>query len=274
MKMNLELLDKNRQLNNAYSTISQQEKLASLGELSAGVAHEINNPLAFVSSNLKSLAKYTQRIFQYEFVLDKDQEEEFNFMKEDLVSLFEETKEGVTRIENITKSLKRFSRMDEESRTTLYDINQAIKDTILISKNQCPSHTEIKMELSDIPLIECYANDINQVLLNMVINALQAQSESDEGFRGYLKIGTVINKNNLEITIEDNGPGIPEMIEKKIYDPFFTTKEIGKGTGLGLGICFNIINNKHNGALWLDNRAHPTRFIISIPLKLRSPEHE
>lgn len=273
MKLNLELMDLNKQLGDANNTITHQEKLASIGELSAGVAHEINNPLAFVSSNIKSLKKYNEKVFGYKFDLEEDQIEEFNFIKEDLESLFEETEEGIERIENITKSLKRFSRMDEASKTSKYDINKAIEDTILISKSQCPSHTEILLELSDIPLIECFANDINQVLLNMVINALQAQTEMGEDFKGYLKIKTEIDKNNLVLSIEDNGPGIPAEIESKIYDPFFTTKEIGKGTGLGLGICFNIINTKHNGTLWLDNSQNPTRFKIFLPIVLEGAEN-
>lgn len=267
VKLNLELLDKNRELNNAYNAISHQEKLASLGELSAGVAHEINNPLAFVGSNIKSLERYIQKIFEYDIKVNPEEKAELDFIREDLDALFIETKDGINRIDNITKSLKRFSRMDEESKSSSYNINHAISDTVLIAKNQCPANVEVILQLGDIAEIECYANDINQVMLNIVINGLQAQSEMDEDHKGFLKISTRNNNSFIEIVFEDNGPGIKKEIEQKIYDPFFTTKELGKGTGLGLGICFNIINVKHKGSIWLDSRKDPTRFIINLPIK-------
>ena len=266
-KLNLELLDNNKKLNDAYSSMAHQEKMASIGQLSAGVAHEINNPLAFVSSNLKSLKKYISILIDYDSnstnIIEK---EEYDYVKEDLVSLLEETEEGISRIANITMSLKRFSRIDEDYKSTNFDLNNAIEDTVLISRNQCPENTEIIMELSEIPLIECYGNDINQVLLNILINAQQAQSDMEKNHKGFIKIQTTSIKNYIELIFEDNGPGISKEIVEKIYDPFFTTKEIGKGTGLGLGLCFNIIKNKHNGLIWLDNRENPTRFIINLPI--------
>ncbi len=246
MRLNLEIMKVNDQLKQAHSTLSH---------------------LAYIGSNIKSLKKYIDKILSYEFKVSEEDSSEFAFLKEDLDSIFNETFEGLSRIENITKSLKRFSRMGDEEHSDSFNLNNALKDTINIAKSQCPSHVEIQLDLSEIPEIHCFANDINQVLLNMVINALQAMKEPIPGKEHYLKISTCALKNIVQVRIEDNGTGVPKEIESRIYDPFFTTKEVGQGTGLGLGICFNIINQKHNGALWLENNGDPTVFIINLPLK-------
>lgn len=267
VKLNLQLLDLNKKLKDAYNTMTHQEKLASIGQLSAGVAHEINNPLAFVSSNLISLKKYFNFLIQYdESSAIAEDKEEYEYIRNDISPLIEETEEGLNRIGNITKSLKRFSRTDDEYKSPDYDLNKAIEDTIAICKVQASDNTKIKTELGDIPLISCYGNDINQVLLNMLINAIQALSDMTADYEGVITIRTLISGKYVELVIEDNGSGIKEEVANKIFDPFFTTKEIGKGTGLGLGLCFSIISGKHKGRIWLDNYENPTRFIIKLPV--------
>jgi len=266
-KMNLELLDLNKKLTDAYNTMTHQEKLASIGQLSAGVAHEINNPLAFVSSNLLSLKKYIEFLIQYDPVsAEQNDQKEYEYIKKDITPLIEETENGLHRIASITKSLKRFSRTDDNYRSPDYNLNNAIKDTVAISKVQCPENTEIQLELSNIPVISCYGNDINQVLLNLIINALQALSEMEKEHKGYVKIITRSRGKFVEMVVEDNGPGIKDDIADKIYDPFFTTKDIGSGTGLGLGLCVSIISGKHNGRIWLEKSVNPTCFVISLPI--------
>ena len=195
-----------------------------------------------------------------------EEREEYEYIKNDIGSLMDEMKEGLTRISNITKSLKRFSRTDGDYQSSNYDLNRAVQDTLVIAKAQYSGLESIQLEFSEIPLFSCYENDINQVLLNLIINSLQALSGMPLEHKGYLKIKTGRKNNFIELTIEDNGSGIPPNIKNKIFDPFFTTKEIGSGTGLGLSLCFSIITRKHGGGSWLDSRENPTRFIINLPI--------
>lgn len=278
IKLNLQLADINKKLKDAYNTMAQQEKMASVGELAAGVAHEINNPLGFVISNSKSLERYIgiikkiytkiKNIKSYEDLLN---ENDFDYILSDMEDILKENDEGLKRIAKITDSLKRFSRMDSEKMTDNYDLNQAVLDTLTIAKSHYKYSAEILMELGDIPAFSCYGDAINQVILNLLVNSSQALNSKYEKKEGVIKITTIVENNYAVFRISDNGPGIPEEIVHKIFDPFFTTKEIGRGTGLGLSLCYDIIVHKHFGNIWYErNNEGGADFIFKIPLVIKN----
>ncbi len=280
IKLNIQLADLNKKLKDAYNTMSQQEKLASVGELAAGVAHEINNPLGFVMSNSRSLKRYLESINSFitkirdnEEVKKILEESNIDFILEDLNDITEENNDGLERIARITESLKRFSRMDNNSRTDNYDLNQAVLDTLTIAKSHYKYIADIETDLGDLPLLSCYGDAVNQVILNLIVNASQAIGLRNSDIKGRIKITTGVEGDYVFCRVSDNGPGVPEELVSRIFDPFFTTKEVGKGTGLGLSLCFDIIVQKHSGSIWYEkNSEGGADFIFKIPLKLNDEQ--
>ena len=290
IEINKQLIEANEQLKIAQSQMIQQEKMASIGQLAAGVAHELNNPIGFVNSNFTSLEKYFQAIIEYLNLMkktirnnkDKIGEEEINqieeleeensidFIIEDIEELFVDSKEGVERITEIVKNLRRFSRVDYENEMLPYDLNEGIRNTLVVAKNEIKYVADVNMELNEISPIEAIGGEINQVLLNMIVNAAQAIQEQDREGRAQINIRTYQKDDKVYCEIEDDGPGIPKDIQNKIYDPFFTTKQVGKGTGLGLNISYDIIVNKHKGKLILDSEpGKGTKFTLIFSIKLK-----
>ncbi len=289
------LLIEHNILKKTESNLVQQEKMASIGNLSAGIAHEINNPLGFITLNLDVIKDYVATFQSYQNLLEnylestkekvgeefKENIDEIYEMKndeiddiyEDLDDVFSETKEGLDRILNIVQNLKNFSRIDNTSISSNYDLNKAIEATLIIAKNEIKYYCDVEKKLGDIPLIECVGGEINQVLLNIIVNASQAIQEQkrDGNNRGKIFIETYANKKSVFCKIADDGPGIPKENINSIFDPFFTTKEIGKGTGLGLNISYNIIVNKHKGKLGVKSEVGKgTEFLIEIPIVYQS----
>lgn len=291
LKMNAELLDINQKLKMTQVTLVQQEKLASIGQLAAGVAHELNNPLGFVQSNFEALEDYIA-VFKdyidlaaklYDFMdstgneeiktiitemKDLEEQTDMGFMREDLKSIFEESKDGVSRLVKIVNNLRSFSRIDESSQFDSFDLNKGIENTLVISNNSFKYVAEIEKDLGDIPLIECNGGEVNQVILNIIVNAAQAIEGMEKGKMGRIGIKTCLeDETTVRCEISDDGPGIPSDVVNKIFDPFFTTKEIGKGTGLGLNIAYNIIVNKHKGDLRVKTSPETgTTFTIILPI--------
>ncbi len=262
-------------LDEATRRLVQSEKLASLGELAAGVAHEINNPVGYVSSNLSTLQKY---LAVYEKVLDAPEAQSdsghnlaalkkklnYPFIRDDMQNLMRETQEGVGRVKTIIQDLKDYARTNAAAHYTAADIHIGLKSTLNIAHNQLKNRAEVRLKLGHLPLIECAPAQIDQVLLNLIVNAAQAMPD---GQMGWIDIRTQCDDTVVRIDVQDNGPGIPAAILEKIFDPFFTTKDPGTGTGLGLSVSQNIIQ-LHGGTLAVNSTVGVgTTFTITLPIK-------
>jgi len=259
-KLNIEMAEANQKLQDAYNTMAQQEKMATIGELAAGVAHEINNPLGFIKSNSRSLKKYLemltdvfQKISNSFSLKEIKNADKVDFILSDVKDVIDENEDGLNRIARITESLKRFARMGDEDVKADFDLNQAILDTLNIAQLQYKYIADIKLELGEIPMVFCNGDSINQVLLNLIVNAANAIEMLESKERGEIKITTSLENNLVTFSVSDSGPGIDPSVANKIFDPFFTTKEVGKGTGLGLSLCYDIIVQKHQGKIWFEN---------------------
>lgn len=237
------------QLTQTQKQLIQSEKMASLGIMAAGIAHEINNPLSFVQSNLTIIKEYLSEIE----IKDKE-------LLSELKSAIDESLEGTKRISSIVKGLKEFARADE-SKPELFDINALVEEVLRVVWNEVKYKAEVKREYGNLPKVYANRSQIAQVLVNLIVNAAQAIEK-----KGTIIIRTYLKDDRLGIDVEDNGCGIPEENLKRIFDPFFTTKPVGKGTGLGLSISLGIIQN-HNGEIHVDSRVgRGTKFTILLPL--------
>ncbi|MEI6387383.1 MAG: ATP-binding protein, partial [Spirochaetota bacterium] len=276
-KANLELAETNQRLRATQMAMVQQEKLASIGQLSAGIAHEINNPLGFLLSNHAVLRGY------FEAFLSAWKEAErldpvrhgqiaathdLEYILEETAVILTESSDGFARIKGIVGSLKSFSRDESSTGAGPYDMNQGIENSLAVARNEVKYVADVRLSLGDIGLIEAAGGQINQVILNLVINAAQALQSQHRSAKGVIAISTTSKNDMVLCTIEDDGPGIPEGNAHRIFDPFFTTKEPGKGTGLGLSISWDIIVNKHHGRLQAGHSSlGGALFTVELPKK-------
>lgn len=281
-KKHHELMKAYSELKFAQSQILQQEKMASIGQLAAGVAHEINNPTGFIMGNLNALLKYSDRIKEFvssqtealdaiskgappdkeifDRLKEKRKASKFDYIIEDIGNLVSESLDGAERIKRIVQDLKSFSRVDE-AEYKLADINAGIESTINIIWNELKYKAVIKKEYGDIPRTKCNLGHLNQVFLNILMNAVQAMEK-----QGEIGVKTWHEADKIYISISDTGSGMPEDKINRIFEPFYTTKEVGKGTGLGLSIVYDIVL-KHNGEIKVDSRLGiGTTFTIMIPV--------
>ena len=275
---NQELKEINDKLHEAQDQLLQSEKMASIGQLAAGVAHEINNPAGYVNSNLGSLKNYVEDLFK---LLDKYEEHEimlpvaeietitnikdeieFKYLKDDVPNLISESLEGITRLKDIVQDLKDFSRVDEME-WQWADLHKGIESTLNIVNNELKYKASVVKEFADVPEVECIAAQINQVIMNVLVNAAHAIEE-----HGTISIKTGMNGDDwVWIKISDTGKGIAQENLRRIFDPFFTTKPIGQGTGLGMSLCYSIIE-KHSGSIDVESElGKGTTFTINLPLK-------
>jgi signal transduction histidine kinase len=268
-------------LKNAQSHLVDSEKMAALGQLTAGIAHEINNPINFVTSNIKPLEldindlkevihKYEQIDYSENIPEQLAKIEAFkkqidiNFVNKEISSLLEGISEGARRTAEIIKSLKSFSRIDESDMKPV-DLNEGIKSTLILLKNGLPDNLQVTTIYENIPSVECLPGKINQVFMNLISNAVQAiKSKRVQNQTEYLTIKTSFEKEKVKISIKDSGIGMTEETKHRIFEPFFTTKDIGEGTGLGLSIVFGIIE-KHKGYIdVISTLGEGTEFIITL----------
>lgn len=268
----------------------QSEKMASIGILAAGVAHEINNPVSFVNGNLTTLKKYCERIGHLlnryktmetcireggedradalmEEIREFKEKHNVQFMLDDMVDLADESLEGTRRIINIVRDLKTFSRIDE-AELTYINIADTLDAALNIIHNELKNKAEIRKGYGELPQIKCFPHKISQVFMNLLMNALQAIEGKGiiEIVTRHVKNGRRVSDNFVEVRISDSGCGIPEENLSKIFDPFFTTKPVGEGTGLGLSITYDIIK-AHGGHIRVESKVGSgATFIIELPI--------
>ncbi|NEU73678.1 PAS domain-containing sensor histidine kinase [Hassallia byssoidea VB512170] len=280
------------ELQRTQMQLVQSEKMSALGNLVAGVAHEINNPIGFLGGNIQPALDYIKDVFglidlyQQEYstpsavIQDEIEAIDLDYIREDLPKLVGSMREGVKRIQDISTSLRTFSRADSD-RPVACNIHDGIDSTILILKHRLKAtetrpEIQVIKEYSQLPLIECFAGQLNQVFMNILANAIDALDESNIG-RSFeeiktkpncITISTKIsdNKQQVIISIKDNGKGIAESVQQKVFDHLFTTKAVGQGTGLGLAIAKSIVVEKHGGAIAVESAINKgTTFVISLP---------
>ena len=274
-----ELIALNHELEEAQSHMLQSEKMASIGQLAAGVAHEINNPIGYVYSNLGTLEKYVQDAFgmldQYEqaesAITDAEiraklkaakDKLDFAFLRKDLRALMDESKDGITRVKQIVQNLKDFSHVDTSEEWHYTNLHSGLDSTLNIVNNEIKYKANVIKEYGELPEVECLSSQLNQVFMNLLVNAAHAIEQ-----RGTITIRTGQQGDEVWVDIADTGKGIaPEHI-KKIFDPFFTTKPVGKGTGLGLSLSYSIIQ-KHHGRIEVQSEiGKGTTFRVWLPIK-------
>ena len=283
---NTELESTLHRLKNTQSQLVDAEKMASLGQLTAGIAHEINNPINFVSSNIKPLKRDIDDIWSivhhYDLMNKAESIEDFkkiikevdelkanldvNYLKTEVDTLLNGMQDGAQRTVEIVRGLKVFSRLDE-SDLKFANINDGIQSTLIILNNQMGNNVRLHKDLGNLPDIECFAGKLNQVFMNIISNAIYAIQSNGSDTPGGIWVKTSLKDDQtVRISIKDNGAGMSAEVKAKIFEPFFTTKDVGKGTGLGLSIVFQIIE-MHNGQIdVISNPNEGTEFIIDLPI--------
>ena len=269
----------NQKLQFAQDQLVQSEKLASIGQLAAGVAHEINNPVGYVFSNFGTLTKYLDDLFRmlaaYEAaepllagtpaaasLAALKKEIELDYLKDDVPQLMAESREGITRVRKIVQDLKDFSHVDARLEWEWADLHRGIDSTLNIVNNEIKYKADVVKAYGTLPEVQCLPSELNQVFMNLLVNAAHAVNKG----RGTIHIRTGTEADSAWVEIEDDGSGIAKENLTRIFDPFFTTKPVGKGTGLGLSLSYGIVK-KHHGRLEVDSEVgRGTRFRLTIPV--------
>ena len=290
---NVQLQTTLEELHRTQTQMVQSEKMSALGQMVAGVAHEINNPVNFIHGNLAHVGDYTNELVKLlehyqkhlphppQALQDAVEAADLEFLVDDLAKMLQSMRVGTDRIREIVLSLRNFSRLDESDFKEV-DIHEGIDNTLVILRHRLKAKTErpeiqVVKDYSALPLVECYAGQLNQVFMNILSNAIDAfdefnkhrSSEDIAANPNILWIHTALTgTRHVRITIADNGPGISDSARSRLFNPFFTTKAVGKGTGLGLSISYQIITEKHGGTLTcLSTPGQGAKFIIEIPIR-------
>ncbi len=287
VRTNEALTELNHKLRRAQDQLMQSEKLASIGQLAAGVAHEINNPVGYVFSNFGTLTKYLEDLFRILAAFEEAEpllagtpaaarlaalksEIELDYLKSDVPQLMAESREGISRVRKIVQDLKDFSHVDARQEWEWVDLHRGIDSTLNIVNNEIKYRADVVKSYGTLPEVQCLSSELNQVFMNLLVNAAQAV-DSTNGGRGTIHIRSGTDGEGADqsvwVEVEDDGCGIPKEDLSRIFDPFFTTKPVGKGTGLGLSLSYGIVH-KHGGQLTVDSeRGRGTRFRLTIPVR-------
>jgi signal transduction histidine kinase len=280
------LKEANGRLSEAQDKLVQSEKLASIGQLAAGVAHEINNPIGYIFSNFGTLEKYMDDLFKMLACYEAAEAEladsptgmrlralreeiELDYLKEDIPTLMAESREGITRVRKIVQDLKDFSRVDAHQEWGWANLNQGIDSTLNIVNNEIKYKAEVVKDYGGLPDVYCLPSELNQVFMNLLVNAAHAITAE----RGMITIRSGVEPVDERVWIEvaDNGCGIAKENLGRIFDPFFTTKPVGKGTGLGLSLSYGIVK-KHQGQLEVRSElGQGTTFRVTVPINRPTP---
>jgi two-component system NtrC family sensor kinase len=285
LRANEELMQLNSKLSAAQDKLVQSEKLASIGQLAAGVAHEINNPIGYIFSNFTTLEKYLGDLFEMLQAYEEAEQTlgnspvaaklrtlreqvELDFLKEDIPTLMAESKEGITRVRKIVQDLKDFSRVDANQEWAWVNLHRGIDSTLNIVNNEIKYKADVVKEYGTLPDVECLASELNQVFMNLLVNA--AHAIRDE--RGTITIRSGTHDDKVWVEVADNGSGISSENLGRIFDPFFTTKPIGKGTGLGLSLSYGIVQKHHGQIEAKSELGVGTTFRLTLPVQQPSKE--
>jgi hemerythrin-like metal-binding protein len=270
------LVESMTRLEQTQNQLLQSEKMAAVGQLAAGVAHEINNPIGFVNSNMGSLATYVQQLFEVIDIckqvatgLSAEKRQvietglnkiEYDFLRQDIPDLLKESRDGLARVKSIVSDLRDFSHADDGQYLPI-DLNQALESALNMVSNEIKYKAEVVQKLSVLPPVVCIGSQINQVLVNLLVNAAQAIQT-----KGKISVSTGVAGESVWVEIGDTGCGMTEEVQKRIFEPFYTTKPVGKGTGLGLSISWEIIKRHHGNVEVHSKPGEGTTFRISLPI--------
>jgi signal transduction histidine kinase len=260
------------------------QKLEAVGGLAAGIAHEINTPVQFVGDNLRflqdSFGTLTDLLEKYramggaagangtEAANLAEDEDELEYLVDEIPKALSQSLDGVERVASIVKAMKEFAHPEQKQKVAA-NLNRALESTLVVARNELKYVADVETDFGDIPAVECYPGDLNQVFLNLLINAAHAIQDAVDGSgsRGTIRVKTSRQETWVTVSISDTGCGIPENIRDKLFDPFFTTKEVGRGTGQGLAISRSIIVDKHGGKLTFESQlGRGTTFTIQLPI--------
>ncbi|MGZ9038805.1 MAG: ATP-binding protein [Burkholderiales bacterium] len=277
-----ELRQTNEQLQETRTQLLQSEKMASIGQLAAGVAHEINNPIGYVKSNFGSLDTYLSQLFEviqiYQdeeaFIIDPAalaritgvrQSVDLEFLSKDVFALLKESREGISRVGKIVQDLKDFSRVGAGDEWGWANLHEGLETTINIVNNEIKYKAQLMKEYGELPEVECLPSQLNQVFLNLLVNAAHAIDT-----QGTITISSAVHGDEVWIEVADTGKGIAPEHLNRIFDPFFTTKPVGKGTGLGLALSYGIVQ-KHHGRIEVQSElGHGTTFRVCLPINQKA----
>jgi signal transduction histidine kinase len=267
------------------------QKLEGIGQLAAGVAHEINTPMQYVGDNIAFLVRAFAKMSEYiaaseaavsgkgNAALEEARAKlevakaqlKLKFLLENSPKALQDAKSGIDHVSSIVRAMKSFAHVDEDQQAP-GDINQAIRDTLVVAQNEYKSVAEVETDLGTIPMVTCFLGRMNQVFLNLIVNAAHAIGDAKRSAGGKIRVTSRAENDSVIVTIADNGGGIPERIQHKVFDPFFTTKPVGKGTGQGLSLARGIVVDTHGGTLSFETSVgEGTAFTIRLPIGGRSP---
>jgi signal transduction histidine kinase len=274
------LLELNRKLEATRNQLLQSDKMASIGQLAAGVAHEINNPIGYIYSNFSTLQNYVKQLFDMLRAYEAAESEvgapvvaqalaalrleiDLDYLREDIPQLMEQSRDGLERVRRIVQDLKDFSHVDAQQTWHWFDLHRGMDSTLNIVANEVKYSADVVKEYGDLPDIECLSSQINQVIMNLVINAAHAIAPA----RGTITLRTGVENDKVWFSVTDTGAGIAPEHRSRIFDPFFTTKPVGKGTGLGLSLTYAIVQT-HGGGIDVESEVgRGTTFRVTLPIR-------